>query len=58
MDLRVRRLSNLRGLVDAVSAGEEMLNLIRELFPICRSITGNGLRRSSKSRRVASALDA
>jgi aminopeptidase-like protein len=46
MDLRVRRLSNLRGLVDAVSAGEEMLNLIRELFPICRSITGNGLRRS------------
>ena len=46
MDLRVRRLSNLRGLVDAVSAGEEMLELIRELFPICRSITGNGLRRS------------
>jgi aminopeptidase-like protein len=46
MDLRVRPLSNLRGLVNAVSAGEEMLELIRELFPICRSITGNGLRRS------------
>jgi aminopeptidase-like protein len=46
MHLRVRRLSNLRGLVDTVAAGEEMLELIRELFPICRSVTGNGLRRS------------
>ena len=45
MDLRVRQLSNLRGLVD-VSASEEMLELIRALFPICRSITGNGLRSS------------
>src|SRR5262245_27205713 len=46
MDLRVRGLSNLCGLVDTMSAGDEMLELIRELFPICRSITGNGLRRS------------
>jgi aminopeptidase-like protein len=46
MDLRVRRLSNLRSHVDAASAGSEMLELIRELFPICRSITGNELRRS------------
>lgn len=40
------RLSNLRSLVDDKSAGSEMLELIRELFPICRSITGNGLRQS------------
>jgi len=40
------RLSNLRSLVDDKSAGSEMLELIRELFPICRSITGNGLRES------------
>jgi aminopeptidase-like protein len=46
MDLHVRRLSNLQSLVDAPLAGRDMLALIRELFPICRSITGNGLRRS------------
>jgi aminopeptidase-like protein len=38
--------SNLRSLVDVESAGSEMFELIRELFPICRSITGDGLRRS------------
>ena len=44
MDLRVRRPSNLRGLVDVASAGGDMLSLSRELYPICRSITCNGLR--------------
>jgi aminopeptidase-like protein len=44
MDLRVRRLSNLRGLVEVASAGGDMLSLVSELYPICRSITGNGLR--------------
>jgi aminopeptidase-like protein len=46
MELRITRLSNLRSLVDEESAGADMLKLIRELFPICRSITGNGLRQS------------
>ena len=36
----------MRSLVDVESAGSEMFELIRELFPICRSITGDGLRRS------------
>jgi aminopeptidase-like protein len=46
MDLHVRRLSNLQHLVDLESAGGGMVALIRELFPICRSISGEGLRRS------------
>jgi len=46
MDLRVSRLSNLRSLGDSESAGGDMLGLIRELYPICRSITGDGLRQS------------
>jgi len=39
-------LSNVRSLVDVEPAGHEMFALITELFPICRSITGNGLRQS------------
>ena len=46
MDLRVRRLSNLRSLVDAELTGSDLIGLVRELFPICRSITGDGLRQS------------
>lgn len=30
--------------VDSAAAGAEMYELIRELYPICRSITGNGVR--------------
>ena len=46
MDLHVKRLSNLRSLVDAESTGSDLIELVRELFPICRSITGDGLRQS------------
>src|SRR5712691_1956153 len=41
--------ADLRRLVDGLDAGTlgaEMYALIRELYPICRSITGDGLRRS------------
>ena len=34
MDLHVRRLSNLRSLVDAELTGSELIELMRELFPI------------------------
>src|SRR5262249_49243910 len=33
---------------DATTVGREMYDLIRELYPLCRSITGNGLRESLK----------
>ena len=46
MDLHVRRLSNSRSLVDLESTASDLIELMRELFPICRSITGDGLRRS------------
>ncbi len=39
----------LRGLIetfDAAKAGAECYELIKELYPICRSITGDGLRRT------------
>ena len=41
-----RRLSNMRTGRDSESEGLEMLALIRELFPICRSITGDGVRQT------------
>ena len=47
-DLRARQLSHLRASVDLPSEGRKMLELIGELFPICRSITGEGLRQSLK----------
>ena len=47
-DLRARQLSHLRASVDLPSEGRKMLDLIGELFPICRSITGAGLRQSLK----------
>lgn len=39
-------LRRLADEVDAAAAGEEMHALVRELYPICRSITGDGLRAS------------
>jgi aminopeptidase-like protein len=42
------RLSHLATSVDLASEGRKMLKLIGELFPICRSITGEGLRQSLK----------
>ena len=46
MDVPIRGLSNIRSLVDIEHCGIDMYALVRDLFPICRSITGDGLRRS------------
>ena len=46
MDVRIRDLSNVRSLVDAEQTGSDMFEMVRDLFPICRSITGDGVRRS------------
>ena len=37
-------LTSVKKTVDAQQLGREMYQLIAELYPICRSITGNGLR--------------
>jgi aminopeptidase-like protein len=41
-------VSNLSSPVDQPNTGHEMYRLIAELFPICRSITGNGVRETLK----------
>jgi aminopeptidase-like protein len=49
MNPRPETLSHLRSRLDLASAGEEMLALIRAFYPICRSISGDGLRQSLRS---------
>jgi aminopeptidase-like protein len=39
-------LENMKGIQMDTMIGEEICSLIAELYPICRSITGNGVRRS------------
>lgn len=40
------KIEELLASVDFDAAGREMYDLIRELYPICRSITGDGVRRT------------
>jgi aminopeptidase-like protein len=49
----------LRGAADALrpEAGEELMGLVRELYPICRSITGEGLRASLRALRRLAPLE-
>jgi len=39
-------IADLRATLDANSLGQQMYQLIAELYPICRSITGDGFRQS------------
>ena len=45
------RLASLAELLDGAAAGAEMHRFVEELYPICRSITGEGLRETL--RRIA-----
>lgn len=44
MSTRTTDLSSLRSMLESSSPGDEIYSLIRELYPICRSITGEGFR--------------
>ena len=44
MSTRTTDLSSLRSTLESSSLGHEIYSLIRELYPICRSITGEGFR--------------
>jgi aminopeptidase-like protein len=46
MSTRTTDLSNLRSTLESSSLGDEIYSLIRELYPICRSITGEGFRKT------------
>jgi aminopeptidase-like protein len=44
MSTRTTDLCSLRSMLESSSLGDEIYSLIRELYPICRSITGEGFR--------------
>jgi aminopeptidase-like protein len=48
-------VGDLRGTLDPVRAGREMYALVEDLYPLCRSITGDGVRETL--RRVAAHAD-
>jgi aminopeptidase-like protein len=49
--LRAFTLADLTSQLEIEDAGREMHRLIRELYPICRSVTGNGVRETLGSVR-------
>jgi aminopeptidase-like protein len=44
MLMQTRDLASLRSMLESSSFGDEIYSLIRDLYPICRSITGEGFR--------------
>ncbi len=45
-ELDILNIADLKSSIDPNEVGREMYTLIAELYPICRSITGDGLRRT------------
>src|SRR5712691_11110418 len=44
VDMTAIAVSDVKARIDLAGVGEPMYELVRELYPICRSITGNGVR--------------
>ncbi len=57
MSTRTTDLSSLRSTLESSSLGDEIYSLIRELYPICRSITGEGFRETLARIRKEIPLD-
>jgi len=57
MSTRSKDLANLRSMLESSSLGDEIYSLIRELYPICRSITGDGFRETLARIRKEIPLD-
>ena len=57
MSTRTKDLANLRSMLESSSLGDEIYSLIRELYPICRSITGDGFRETLARIRKEIPLD-
>ena len=57
MSTRSKDLANLRSMLESSSLGDEIYSLIRELYPICRSITGDGFREALARIRKEIPLD-
>ena len=57
MSIRTTDLPSLRSTLESSSLGDEIYSLIRELYPICRSITGEGFRETLARIRKEIPLD-
>src|SRR6201982_1695604 len=44
MHTQTKDLASLRSMLESASLGYEIYSIIRDLYPICRSITGEGFR--------------
>jgi aminopeptidase-like protein len=53
----VTTLNKIAGAENVTAVGQAMHNMIRDLYPICRSITGNGLRQTLRAVREQIPLD-
>jgi aminopeptidase-like protein len=58
MSTRTTDLASLRSILESPSLGDEIYSLIRELYPICRSITGEGFRETLGRIRKEISLEA
>ncbi len=57
MSTQTMDLASLRSTLESFSLGDEIYSLIRELYPICRSITGDGFRETLARIRKEISLD-